>query len=73
MVELKGIKQGAHMIFVVGNIALERSSSPPTASYHSNVPFSCIMEDGRIDALEAAVPTDSSPHHRYKSWSRINK
>lgn len=58
------------MILVLGNIALEkvplRALLCHLASYPSNIPFSCIMGDGKIDAFETAVPRDSSPHHIYK-------
>ena len=67
---LRGIKQGAHVILVVGNIALEKAPLRTRrfylASYSSNIPFSCIMGDGTIDAFEATVPRDSSAHHIYK-------
>jgi len=66
-VGLRVIKQGAHVILVVGNIALEKVPLRPLryylALYPSNIPFLCIMGDGTIDGLDAAVPRDSSPHH----------
>ena len=57
------------MILVVGNIALEKVPLHPLrcyiASNPSNIPFSCIMWDGTIDGLEAAVPRGTFPHHVY--------
>jgi hypothetical protein len=70
MVGLTDIKQGVHMLLVVGNIALEqvsvRALRYSVASYSSNAPFSSVMGDGTIDAFEAAVPRNSSSHHIYK-------
>jgi hypothetical protein len=70
MVGLSGIKQGARVILVIGNNALEkvplRRLYCYIAGHPSNIPFLCIMGDGTIDGLEAAVPRDSSPHYIYK-------
>lgn len=67
---LSRIKQEAYVMLLVGNIALEqvplRALRFYIASYSSNIPFSCIVGDDTIDAFQAAVPRDSSPHHIYK-------